>query len=305
MEGGAPQPAYLARQLDTAALRRNAELFTVSEDGVVVAVRKPDGSAATALDKSADADAWAVYFSQDFFWNQCSNHEHDCTETCVKYVKKKLEAKESLRSTRTPSCRFWFFRIIPLHMGGRLRRVRRRGKPLVREPFVDSTDDRNQRCRCQVKRDQPFRSSTNDVCQVSDRCNVDFQFLMCAPVEPTDVANEPQPGGASQPATAKQTPESAPQWLGGVLWRSLSSARREVVGAVSSAFRKMHAMDFYNTKCKRKMMQSMTPLFAAMTQGIRKLEEQEKQAEQLADKDPAEEPARKKRKTKVHASEQQ
>ena len=40
-------------------------------------------------------------------------------------------------------------------------------------------------------------------------------------------------------------------------------------------------------------MQSMTPLFAAMTQGIRKLEEQEEQAEQLADKDPAEEAARK------------
>jgi len=60
----------------------------------------------------------------------------------------------------------------------------------------------------------------------------------------------------------------------------------------------MHAMDYYITKYQGKMMQSMTPLFAAMTQGIRKLEEQEKQAEQLADKDPAEEPARKKRKTK-------
>ena len=57
-------------------------------------------------------------------------------------------------------------------------------------------------------------------------------------------------------------------------------------------------MDYYITKYQGKMMQSMTPLFAAMTQGIRKLEEQEKQAEQLADKDPAEEPARKKRKTK-------
>ena len=45
-------------------------------------------------------------------------------------------------------------------------------------------------------------------------------------------------------------------------------------------------------------MQSMTPLFAAMTQGIRKLEEQEKQAEQLSDKDPAEEPAKTKLRTK-------
>ena len=40
----------------------------------------------------------------------------------------------------------------------------------------------------------------------------------------------------------------------------------------------------------------MTPLFAAMTQGIRKLEEQEEQAEKLAHKDPEEEPARKKTK---------
>ena len=57
-------------------------------------------------------------------------------------------------------------------------------------------------------------------------------------------------------------------------------------------------MDYYITKYQGKMMQSMTPLFAAMTQGIRKLEEQEKQAEQLADKDPAEEPARKQTKNK-------
>ena len=58
----------------------------------------------------------------------------------------------------------------------------------------------------------------------------------------------------------------------------------------------MHAMDYYITKYQGKMMQSMTPLFAAMTEGIRKLEEQENQREQLTDKDPEEEPARKKRK---------
>ena len=56
----------------------------------------------------------------------------------------------------------------------------------------------------------------------------------------------------------------------------------------------MHAMDYYITKYQGKMMQSMTPLFAAMTQGIRKLEEQEEQAERLADRDPAEEPSGKK-----------
>ena len=65
------------------------------------------------------------------------------------------------------------------------------------------------------------------------------------------------------------------------------------MGAVGSAFRKMHAMDYYITKYQGKMMQSMTPLFSAVTQGTRKLEGQEKQAQLLADKDPEEEPARK------------
>ena len=110
-----------------------------------------------------------------FFGNFRYKHEHDCTETCVKYVKKKLEAKKSLRSSRTLSCRFWFFRIKQPRLGSRIKRVRRRGKPLVQTPFIDFSDDRNQRCRCQVKRDQPFRSSSNDVSQVTDGCNVKLE----------------------------------------------------------------------------------------------------------------------------------
>ena len=35
----------------------------------------------------------------DVFHNHCTNHEHDCTETCIKYVEKKLEAKQRLRSS--------------------------------------------------------------------------------------------------------------------------------------------------------------------------------------------------------------
>ncbi len=46
----------------------------------------------------------------------------------------------------------------------------------------------------------PFRSASNDVCQVTDRCNVDFQFLMCAPDETADAAEALQPCGAAQSA---------------------------------------------------------------------------------------------------------
>ena len=104
--GGAPQHAdpagqlatagWRPGQLATAGWRRNAEIFTLDEDGVVLAVKKSDGSEATTEEKMADARAWAVSFSQDFFRNHCINHEHDCNDTCVKYVKRKLEAKESL-----------------------------------------------------------------------------------------------------------------------------------------------------------------------------------------------------------------
>ncbi len=198
-----------ARQLDTEPARSSADVFAVNEDGAIEGVLKPDGSPASVEEINADAEARAAAFSHDFFCNICSNHEHDCTETCVKYVKKKLEAKESLRSKKTPSCRFWFFGIKQLRLGARIKRTRRRGKPLVRTPFIDFSDDRNQRCRCQVRRDQPFRSSSNDVSQVSDRCNVDFQFLMCAPDESADAAEVLQPGGAAQPAQG-EPPAPAP-----------------------------------------------------------------------------------------------
>ena len=50
--------------------------------------------------------------------------------------------------------------------------------------------------RVQVRREQPFRSTSNDVCQATDRCNVDFQFLSCAP--PTDGDAAQLPGTADQ-----------------------------------------------------------------------------------------------------------
>ena len=83
----------------------------------------------------------------------------------MKYVKKRLEAQESLKSRRVPSCRFWFFRVV--EVAGR--NLRRRGKPLVETPFIEESDDRNQQYRCQVRREQPFRSTSNDVAQVCNR----------------------------------------------------------------------------------------------------------------------------------------
>ncbi len=67
-------------------------------------------------------------------------------------------------------------------MGFRVKRVRRRGKPLVPTTFIDFLDERNQ------------------------RCNVDFEFLMCAPDDAANATQALQRGGAVEPASAASEP---------------------------------------------------------------------------------------------------
>jgi len=279
--GGATQPTvgYLP-------YRSDAELFSLGEDGKVLAVLKPDGTDADQEALEKDAVAWASHFGYDSFNNHCTNHEHNCTETCVKYVKQKLEAKLSLRSNKVPSCRFWYFRVKKL----KLKRVRRRGKPLVSSPHVEETDDRNQQFRCQLIRGNPLRSTSNDVCQVTDRCNVDYQFLGCAPVHCSDENDAPQlvPKDAvpqrkrltkktkdiTKRSASTYRKQRGMKWLYGC---DTSKFNAKLLLSFSAAFRKAYAMDFYITKYQGKMMESLTPLFQTMASGIHRLEQQEKE----------------------------
>ena len=279
--------------------RPDAELFSLDENGKVLKVLKPDGMHANQEDLETDAALWASHFAYDSFNNHCTNHEHNCTETCVKYVKQKLEAKLSLRSSKVPSCRFWYFRVKKLNG----KRVRRRGKPLVESPFVEESDDRSQHYRCQLKREHPLRSTSNDICQVTDRCNVDYQFLGCAPVHCSDDSGAFQPappmgltGGKrltkkTKPAppmgltggkrltkktkiTKKYRTGTCEKWLYGCNTKNVDA---KLLLSFTCAFRKAYSMDFYITKYQGKMMESLTPLFLTMATGIHRLEQQEKE----------------------------
>ena len=99
--GSATQPT-----IGDVPYRSDAELFSFDDEGKVVATPLPDGTEASPEDVEHDAAAWASHFGRDCFDNHCTNHEHNCSETCVKDVKQKQEAKLSLRSTKVPSCRF-------------------------------------------------------------------------------------------------------------------------------------------------------------------------------------------------------
>ena len=267
--------------------RSDADLFSIGEDGEVRATLMPDGTEASQEAIESDAAAWASHFGWDSFNNHCTNHEHNCTETCVKYVKQKLEAKLSLRSNKVPSCRFWYFRVKKLN----LKRVRRRGKPLVAQPYVEETDDRNQQFRCQLKRETPLRSTSNDVCQVTDRCNVDFQCLVCVPALENDapqlVPGESAPRKRLFKKTKDITKSHGSTYKGqrGVKWLYACNTSQfdvKLLNSFSAAFRKAYAMDFYITKYQGKMMESLTPLFQTMTTGMQRLEQQEKEEAVMA-----------------------
>ena len=187
---------------------------------------------------------------------------------------------------------------------------------MVHSPFIAETDERNQDCRCQVKREQPFRSTTNDVSQSCATCNVDFQFLSCAPPEPfedttpsraddaiqivltqaNDVGQDVQKMQNDKKIIRRRLTKKGPhltkqhglykkhknehKWF--YACSSLHPRDKPLLQSFASAFRKAYAMDFYITKYQGKMMESLTPLFQTMTSGIHRLEAQEAQeAEEL------------------------
>ena len=65
-----------------------------------------------------------------------------------------------------------------MEVAGCKKRLRRRGKPLVAEPYIEEDDEPNDQYRCKVKREHPFRSTSNDVSQSGDRCNVAARHLL-------------------------------------------------------------------------------------------------------------------------------
>jgi hypothetical protein len=93
---------------------------------------------------------------------------------------------------------------------------------------------------------------------------------------------------------------------------TISSREQLCIQGFAAAFEKAAAMDFYITKYQGKAMESLTPLFKSMTEGIHRLELQEAAEEKAAEEEAAEdkkrsapidgesvsvEPARKKRKS--------
>lgn len=226
-----------------------------------------------------------------------SNHNHVCTSTCVQYVKNKGAAKDSLQANAVPKCRFWFFRVLSfmVALAGRLQkiRVRRRGKRLVPEPFIHSTDDHNEFGRAAVLRTMPGTSSSSDVGGVFSRGNNDCQYLERAPPEECDSegiieATDQRPGNDTpdgKPAAPRDSPgvshgNRKETFLYGVRASMVRGIKASILGATRAVFRAAHCCDFYITKYLSKPMQNVQPVMSQMAAGIRRLEQEYLQEEQ-------------------------
>jgi hypothetical protein len=259
----------------------------------------PEGQPLSAEDFNVDAQRFALSHARDTRALHCHNHDHNCSFTCIKYVKDKAKklAESHLDQVTNIVCRFFFFvcLVFNVMVDGveKVKRIRRRGKARVFEPFVASTNEHNELGRVQVERHTPFRGATTDFGQCASRCNLDFQFMPRAPVlqslsETMDsVAESPD---AEQAIVEKKTTDrrtfsydKAEAFYAIRMQLPDSQALRQAAHSMLAMWQAAHATDYYITKYGTKALEQLQNLIAQFALGLRRLEQDEEREQSTAD----------------------
>jgi hypothetical protein len=245
--------------------------YVVDPSGGVTAFRMPDGEQATPEQIQDDCIAWSTSFARDQRANFIQNHDHDCTNTCVKYEKKKKKGNateppqrsgQKLTGPEVPKCRFRFYRTIPLSIAGFIKYVIRRGKDLVKKAFIATGNDENEYGKAMVPRDSPFRSSSDDVLQATLRCNADKQYQKrSVPDLHATEQDPPSHTGASRP--------TMPSLCG--IGRRIGATGRRIMTTLATAMRAAHVADFYMTKYASKAQEALGPLMQPLAACMRRI----------------------------------
>ena len=206
-----------------------------------------------------DALRFAICFSRDHRALHCHNHDHNCSFTCIKYVKAKAKktAEAGLQTATNIVCRFFFFITLTFNLlidgVEQIRRVRRRGKLRILTPFVASTNQHNELGRVQVERHTPFRGPTSDVGQCASRNNFDLQFMPRAPVLDDNTVSTETQDSAGKPA-AEQSKEKvlsydrAEAFYGFRRHLQQNPDLRRAAYSMLAMWQAAHNTDFYITK---------------------------------------------------------
>lgn len=231
----------------------------------------PDGSVASFQDLLEDAKTWSRSYANDVRSLHTQNHNHNCTATCVKYATAKQQS--SLAADKVPACRFFFFHIVEVEVeeNGRkvTKRFMRRGKQLVRNAHIATTNHRNEFGRAVPERTHPFTSSSSDLLQAALRCNADVQFMDRA------VPKDMQCLCEDQEATSEDTekPSRSSRILYGVLLDT--GAKKTLMFSFKAASKAGFVCDFYMTKYAAKAQQVLSSALAPLIQGLRRFELEE------------------------------
>ena len=154
-------------------------------------------------------------------------------------------------------------------------RTNTEGGSLVTEPTVAATDDAdNEFGRCKVCRANCFRGSTQDLCQVCLRCNVDYQYQNRT--FPETETTEQDAADSSEQA-AKKPQQSLPGILNWLLRRGSTVIEKTILLSFAIAARSSTVADHYATKYLAKPQQWLASALGALIAGFRKKEEEQKE----------------------------
>ena len=269
-------------------------LYETDEDGEVTGFLKADGSKATEHDLEVDARRYAKNFASDARFCHVYNHSHVCKPTCFKKTEYKRPNPDDPARQRQ-ACRFRFWRLVLIAQSW----FRRMGKALVPQPTVAAEDDEgNEFGRCKVCRANCFRGSTNDLCQVCLRCNVDYQYQNRTFPNESD-QSEPSP--VERPSTHAVLQSMADEAGSAHQGFSRSGVRRtrlprvlrglarqagvplktgiRLLSTFAVAMRSSSVADFYATKYLAKPQQWLATALGPLISGFRRVEEERKQTE--------------------------
>ena len=155
---------------------------------------------------------------------------------------------------------------------------------MVTEPTVAAIADAdNEYGRCKVLRENCFRGSSQDQCQVCLRCNVDYQY-QTRTFSKQEINQETACDGAQEHTPehtdVQQHTKDLPGMLGWLAKRTPSACTKtlQMLGSLAVGARSSAVADFYATKYLAKPQQWLTSALGRLTAGFREIEEEHRRA---------------------------
>ena len=228
-----------------------------------------NGDIADAAAFERDAKVFEQCFGRDVRFLHHHNHDHDCSTTCIKNMKKKSgeEMARMLKVNRAPPCRFGICHTVTFDLGGKRVKIRRRGKEIVKEAYIRSSTSRNELGSVAFECPQPFRTASNDCILVTIRCNNDWRDMRRG-FPQQGVLEEVFRCDVAQLVACFKSVRAAIQAHKAVQHMAKSIVALHVTAKI---------VDYYITKYAAKPMEQLQNLVTQYALGLRRLELEEKE----------------------------